>query len=248
QVQRQVHGGEDQCQRQHGTPLPACERGKPRPRGGQQQGAGHPLAYRDHAGRPKGREGQRRGCRAELIGRGAAGHQGDPGGSAGLLSEGRTAGGGGTLLAHRDGHGRSMAPASAYAKCMHRGSHTLWLWIWSCGTCAAWSRSWTREPSPTPRSNSASHRPPCRATSWHSNGSSASSCCTAPAGTSPRPPPACTSSPRPRRYSPQPTTWAPTRSPATPRCASATRGRPWAGTPASSSAAGPPAIPTSNCT
>ena len=84
------------------------------------------------SGGPKGREGQGGSRRAKLIGRGAAGHQRDadepvrrPGGS-------RSAGHGGEVLpGYRDGHGRSMDRIDAYAKCMHRDSYTLWLWIWN---------------------------------------------------------------------------------------------------------------------
>ena len=46
QVQRQVHGGEDQRQGQDRAPLLPGERGEPRPHRGEQHRGGHPLFSR----------------------------------------------------------------------------------------------------------------------------------------------------------------------------------------------------------
>ena len=56
---------------------------------------------------------------------------------------------------------RSCGPSGCIRKMVGRSIYTLWLWISSCASCAAWSPSSRRAPSPTRRSRSASPRLPC---------------------------------------------------------------------------------------
>jgi len=148
-VQRQVHGGENQRQRDYEAPLLPGERGEPRAYRAQQHRAGDPLADRDHSGRAEHGKRERGGSGADLIGDRAAGHQPYPGElitppGTNLVSACRPraslprasfprasfphASRNGALP-NRDAHGTSMDQIRAYEKCMRSSSYTLWLWI-----------------------------------------------------------------------------------------------------------------------
>ena len=118
----------------------------------------------------------------------------------------------------------------------------------SCGTCAAWSPSWTPAASPMPPSSSASPRRPSPATCGPGAGPGGAAAAPHQPEHHARRPPGVQVLARARMCWRRPTTWSARRPPGTPGCASATPGRRWAGTPRSSSAAGPPATRTSSCT
>ena len=142
------------------------ERGEPRPHRDEQHDGGHPLADRDHPGGAEHREGERGSRRADLVGRGAARSSGQFRPACrrhGSVPVRRRRHVGAAVRSWR-AHGRSMTRAIHTQNAWMEIIYTLSSWIWSCGTCAAWSRSSTRERSPTPPSSSASRRRRCHGT------------------------------------------------------------------------------------